>query len=426
MNDRIILGENCCYDTDTEKTGLNNNVAVTGCTGSGKTMSIVNPKLLYLRHRNLCISDPKRELFPMWEATLRARGYEVLEINLKDPCESPYCFNHFDYLRNAMDIAALAEGLYYLCPQNTLSTVDVFWKKNFLSFAKFAIYYVIETKDDPTLADVCDLMDAIDLDENATVKTLSINNAVGEIMKNKPDHPMISCFKAFCDNPVKTMGNILSDFRSTLASVFNEDLKTMLRTKMRFNIDDLIARKTVIFITSGGENEGINAYVNMIFNTLIPELMRRADSFENQCLPIPTELLLDDFAGGTCIKTFPMMISKFRSKGISATIILQDENQLHSLYGENGAASVLNNCDTMVYLGGNSLETARNWSIRLSLPIDEVLYMPLNQVAVYRRGSRPVITERYRILEDEEFRKVIAMQHKEKETEKKKEAEKAG
>ena len=50
MADVMILGENCVYSTDSEKTGLNNNVLVVGSSGSGKTM--VSDKRLVLHTKD--------------------------------------------------------------------------------------------------------------------------------------------------------------------------------------------------------------------------------------------------------------------------------------------------------------------------------------------------------------------------------------
>ena len=72
------------------------------------------------------------------------------------------------------------------------------------------------------------------------------------------------------------------------------------------------------------------------------------------------------------------------------------------------AVTIINNCDTYVYMGGMDISTSKNISIRLNEPLEDVLYMPVNRVVVFRRGSRPVVTERYHILEDERYQKVTA------------------
>ena len=53
-----------------------------------------------------------------------------------------------------------------------------------------------------------------------------------------------------------------------------------------------------------------------------------------------------------------------------------------------------------------SVDTARNISIRLNLPLDEVLYMPVGKTVIFRRGQKPVVTDRYDIEQDPDYQKV--------------------
>lgn len=59
------------------------------------------------------------------------------------------------------------------------------------------------------------------------------------------------------------------------------------------------------------------------------------------------------------MQTFPEYISIFREKGMSLTILLQSEAQLHQMYGSD-AITILDNCDSYVYLGGNNISTAKS------------------------------------------------------------------
>ena len=106
----------------------------------------------------------------------------------------------------------------------------------------------------------------------------------------------------------------------------------------------------------------------------------------------------DDFAAGTKISSFPKQISKFRSKNISSTIVLQSETQLDGMFGEADGTTIINNNDTLVYLGGNDIKTTKNIAVRLNCPIEKVLYMPLDKICVFRRGSKPIITNKYEML----------------------------
>ena len=105
---------------------------------------------------------------------------------------------------------------------------------------------------------------------------------------------------------------------------------------------------------------------------------------------------------------FEEYISVFRAAGISVTLLLQSESQLESMYGENEATTIINNCDTYVYMGGMDIKTCKNISQRLDKPLKMVLSMPLEQVVVFRRGEEPFVSRRYQILNDPLYQVLMA------------------
>ncbi len=70
-------------------------------------------------------------------------------------------------------------------------------------------------------------------------------------------------------------------------------------------------------------------------------------------------------------------ISIFCEKKLSVTLSLQSGSQFESIYGSNEATTIINNCDSYLYMGGMNLKTAHNVSLHLNVPLDEVLYMPI-------------------------------------------------
>ena len=84
------------------------------------------------------------------------------------------------------------------------------------------------------------------------------------------------------------------------------------------------------------------------------------------------------------------------------------ESQLESMYGENEATTIINNCDTYVYMGGMDIKTCKNISQRLDKPLKKVLSMPLEQVVVFRRGEEPFVSRRYQILNDPLYQVLMA------------------
>ena len=406
MADDFILGRNAVFSTDINKTILNNNIALIGCTGSGKSLHFVQTRFLNTYDTNLVVYDPKRELINKYRSMFEQRKYIVQEINLSEPMLSDISFDTLRYLSSDTDVSALAKGIVNLTPQSEHSSADRYWDDGSCNLAKFGIYYVLSTVDDANFTDFLDFINNIEIDDNSTLMRTSVDDMVETVKRNRPDHPMIAPYNSFSITPVKTAGCIFSMLKTTLSNVFNPDIKKMLKTKETLNIEKFIQEKNVLFITSDGTDEYVDAYVNLIFDMLINELSKEADKQPGRILTIPVHLIMDDFACGAKIKNFPRQISKFRSKGISSTIVLQSISQLTSMYGEAGAATILNNNDTLVYLGGNDLKTARDFAERVDLPIDRVLYMPLEQVMIFRRGSRPVITRKYPILQDKQFLRI--------------------
>lgn len=404
MADRIVLGNGYSFPTDTAKTGLNNNVAVIGCTGSGKTCSVVIPRLLNTYETNLVLTDPKRELVETFAPMFRERNYRVLELNLDTPSKSDICFDPLAYAETSEDISKLAASVISALPECNKS--DKFWSYSSQLFAELLLRYTLQFKNHPTFADF--LLVSRSVRERAgEVAEISISPVLDEFVQSNPLHPLTTCYNNAREVSGRTLASVLITMRSVLSTVFSSETEQMLRTKPTLDIDSLINTKTVLFITTDGADEGTNAYVNLIYDTLLQYIMRKAKEFPGGKVPIPIHLIMDDFACGTTINSFPQMIATFRSKGISSTIILQDESQLNTMYGEAGAKTILNNNDTIVYLGGNDLNTARDISVRLNVPLEDVLYMKLNSLAFFRRGQKPVIAERYPLFEDEEYLKLI-------------------
>ncbi len=85
--------------------------------------------------------------------------------------------------------------------------------------------------------------------------------------------------------------------------------------------------------------------------------------------------------------------------------MIQAESQLKAGYGEDGK-TIIGNCDTYVYLGGNDVETARAVSQRCDIPLKRILNMPVGTTWIFRRGDEPVngrIFDLNRYLEERHF-----------------------
>lgn len=414
MADKLVLGENAVFSTDSNETHLNNNITVEGCTGSGKTVSLVIPMLLNTFNRNQILTDPKRELFPNFAPLLKSRGYNVPEINLINPNESTICLDPLKYIESSSDVQQVAESIANMIPQNEHSTADNYWDTASNAFCNYCIYYCLSLNPDCTIVDVIDFIAELEIEDSGPL--IRIRNSDGLCMDSFPrNHPIHQYYKAIAELPAKTAACVFSTLRAKICCVFNEDLKKMIRTKPSLDFEKFIKEKNVLFISCPSGNDGMDAYVNMIYENIMRNLMKMACLQESGALPIPVNLIMDDFASSK-IKSFPKMITTFRSKGISSVIIFQDENQIIAAYGEPTARTIINNADSLVYLGGNDIDTAKNISVRMNVPLDDILYMPLNQMLIFRRGERPIITKRYDTFHDPEYIKAMKLCESDKKT----------
>ena len=72
-------------------------------------------------------------------------------------------------------------------------------------------------------------------------------------------------------------------------------------------------------------------------------------------------LLLDEFSNIGQIPKFDKLIATIRSREISASIILQSQSQLKTIY-KDAAETILGNCDSMLFLGGKESTTLKEIS----------------------------------------------------------------
>ena len=77
------------------------------------------------------------------------------------------------------------------------------------------------------------------------------------------------------------------------------------------------------------------------------------------------------------------------------TPVLQSLSQLRSLYSEGEAATILNNCDHILYLGGTDTETVNYMAIRTRRNPESVMQLPAGRAWLLERGSKARLVDRF-------------------------------
>jgi hypothetical protein len=180
-----------------------------------------------------------------------------------------------------------------------------------------------------------------------------------------------------------------------------------MRSKLSVDFNKYCSEKSILFITTSPVKKALHGLANMFVSQSISELFTIADEEVSGALQIPTDIIFDDFATGAKVSDMPEKLSICRAKGIAFLgILLQSESQLKRMYGEHEAIEIIDNCDSYVFMGGNNYETAKALSLKLNVPLDEILYLPVGRTIVFRRGQKPVFSTRFDIYHDAYYQKI--------------------
>ena len=412
--DRLILGdgENCIFSSDSQETGLNNNILVIGTSGCGKTVSIMEPRILETFNKSLIATVTKRRIVKKYSMVMTKRGYKVLDLNFVHPSEGNCGYDPLMHIGSYNDITFLARSIVMANPQKAQSNADPYWDDGATSLFSAELCYILQTQDNPTFADVLEFHSKLTFEERNGVITTNYDRKFEFLAAKDPSSFAVSCWKSFKQLPIKTASCIFSALNTTIDSIFTPELKEMFRMKKMVDFEKLASEKTVLFITTSPVNSSLNSFISSFYGTVFKELFEFAEDQADGKLPIPVDVLADDFATGCPINMFEQYVSIFREKGLSVTALIQSESQLSSLYGSEKATTIINNCDTIVVLGSMDLDTGRSISVRANRPLEDVLYMPVGSEIIFRRGMKPIFTKRYNIFQNEMYKKITAAYEK--------------
>ncbi len=411
MKGELIISRECRFDLDDRKTCLNNNVLVVGTSGSGKTRSIVSPNILQAAGSYI-ISDPKRNLYQKYGNYLKQKGYNVMCLDFNKP-EQGAGWNFFDYIHDEHDAIKVAHMIIYSGPRiSGSSREDPFWNAAAENLLSALIDYLNRFYGDAghTIRSILDLAMMADVGEDWPG---DMKNELDELME-KEEHKhgknqfAFRQYRQFRTNPPKTLKCVLTTLFSVLGSLDTPAVRNMMLKKTgKINIREIGKRRTAVFVSVSDTDRSMDIFANLFFTQALNELCLTADEkYEDRRLPVDVRFILDDFATNVRIDEFPRMISSIRSRGISAMLMIQAESQLQSYY-ESDKDTIINNCDTYVYLGGNDLETAEAVAKRSNKPLHNILSMPVGTNWVFRRGTIPVNGRNFDLddLEDKLFKR---------------------
>ena len=419
QSDNIILTQSerlTMNKAKSPKYERNKNVIVYGGSGSGKTRFYVKPNLMQM-HSSYVVTDPKGTIIndcgkllqrgkPIYQKgdIIGYQPYEIKIFNTIDFKKSMH-YNPFAYIRpetREQDILRTVEVLI----ANTTGEQkggDEFWVKaeKLLYTSYIALILTMCPENEWNFETLIDFVNASECREDDD----SFKNAIDwafyylekwiekdwdkdeqfeEQNENYADLVDIDVepwraslgrfavrqYKAYKLAAGKTAKSILISCATRLAP-FSIDSILEITSYDEMQLDTIGDRLTALFIVVSDTDATFNFLVAIMYSQLFNLLCTKADKTPKGKLKYPVRCLIDEFANIKQIPDFEKIIAVIRSRGISASIILQTKSQLKSLYKDN-AETIEGNCDSELFLGGKEKTTLKDISDNLG---KETIYM---------------------------------------------------
>ncbi len=395
INDNIgtlVMPDGSSYSKDGKLTGLNNNIAIIGPSGCGKSsvMGVMNSLNC---GGSVLISDPKGGLYRSLSNTLIQMGYNVMKFDLTHP-ENSMRYNPFAYIKNTNDIQKLAHTLVFGSSGNLHMLSDPYWEQSAETMLCAFIGYLYEINDtEITMVKVLKMLEDLavyeDIDDRVDKPVykdfIKLNSDLEAKGKTSWAY---SKFHSFITLSEKTLSCIINTAVVLLNNYDNEEMQKLL-CGGKFDFTRLGREKTAMFVIVSDTDRSKDAIANLFYSQAMNQLCDYAD---NYCiggrLPVSATFILDDFATNCRIENFENIISNIRARNISTIIMLQSLGQLDASYGD-GSRTIVNNCDTLIFMGANSTDDAQYFALKANKPLHTMLEMKLYTSWIFRRTEKP-------------------------------------
>lgn len=350
-----IFSDNVAMSYDDRYTERNGNTVVVGGSGSGKSFYYVAPNLLEANSSFIC-TDPKGELLAKYGKYLQHKGYDIKVLNFVNYKESD-CYNPFDYFKTSEDIPKHINNLLMNTTPKEKQGGDPFWDKYEASYLQALMYYVWMEGKDKNYPELLDLMSLSDVDEDGNPSELDLLIDRLEIEKGS-NHPAVEKYRKAFRGAGDTIRSVIVCANSRLEFMNTPEIRRIL-SKNDIDFRDIGAgknkdgkTKTALFFVIPSLDKTYNSIIGMAYTQLFQELYYIGDNVYNERLPIPIQIYMDEFYNVTLPSEFLNVISTCRSYFISINVILQNMAQIKEKFKDSWE-TIMGNCDTFLYLGGN-------------------------------------------------------------------------
>ena len=364
------------------KYARNKNVVVIGGSGSGKTRFYVKPQLMQMpQNVSFVVTDPKGTILlecgkmlsrgtpkmkngkPVRDKNGRVvyEPYRIKVLNTINFKKSMH-YNPFRYIRSEKDILKLVNTIIANTKGEGEKSAEDFWVKSerLLYCALIGYIYYEAPEEEQNFSTLLEFINASETREDDEEFKNAVDELFEELEQEKPEHFAVRQYKKFKLAAGKTSKSILISCGARLAPFDIAELRE-LTSYDEMELDMLGDQRTAMFVIISDTDDTFNFIVAVMYSQLFNLLCDRADDVHGGRLPYHVRLLLDEFANIGQIPKFDKLIATIRSREISASIILQSQSQLKTIY-KDASETILGNCDSMLFLGGKENTTLKEIS----------------------------------------------------------------
>lgn len=421
-----ILSQNVRIGLDGRRHRRNLNTLVIGGSGAGKTRFFCKPNLMQC-NTSFVVLDPKGEQLRDVGNLLEKEGYVIKVVDLINMNRS-HCYNPFRYIKDDKDVLKLITNLIRNTTPKGSQTNDPFWEKSETALLEALCLYLLHEapEEEQNFTMVMEMIAAAEVKEHDEEYQSPLDELFERLEIRNPNSLALKQYKIYKQAAGKTAKSILISVGVRL-SAFNLESIASLTATDELELDLVGERKTAIFAVIPDNDSTFNFLIGMLYTQLFQMLYYQADIVHGGALPVPVHFLMDEFANVALPDEFDKLLSTMRSRLIFVSIIIQNLAQIKGLYKDSWE-SIVGNCDTLYYLGGNEQSTHKfmseylgketldtntygkssgrsgNYSTnyqqagRELLTPDEVRLLDNDYGLLFIRGERPVFDKKYDIL----------------------------
>lgn len=418
------------------KYARNKNVIVIGGSGSGKTRFYVKPNLMQMTRKvSYVVTDPKGTIIVECGRMLVRHGYRIKVFNTINFTKSMH-YNPFHYIRSEKDILKLVNTIIANTKGEGEKATEDFWVKaeRLLYTALIGYIWYEAPEEEQNFSTLLEFINASETREDDEEFKNAVDELFEELEAENPEHFAVRQYRKYKLAAGKTAKSILISCGARLAPFDIAELRE-LTSYDELDLDLLGDRKTAMFVIISDTDDTFNFLVAIMYSQLFNLLCDKADDECGGRLPYHVRLLLDEFSNIGQIPKFDKLIATIRSREISASIILQSQSQLKTIY-KDAAETILGNCDTMLFLGGKESSTLKEISETLGketidlyntsdtrgqspsygtnyqktgkelMSRDELAVMDGNKCILQLRGVRPFLSNKYDITKHKRYKEL--------------------